>query len=533
MSNQNRQPPCDLPTPNLTEENYPPLSKPKDTPNVNFNDMFFKRFVTIEHQDKDTHMTSVNPFEIDRQLRSLLGKKHRCKVTNQRSGHLLVEVDQRSLYDKLMKVRALGSIPVVVKHHRELNSSRGRIYCENLQAMSKSEILAELENQDVIDSYRIEKREGNEHVKTHLYIITFNKPSIPNEVKIGFNKCPVTLYIPNPRRCFNCQRYGHGANNCRQDTRCVTCGKKGHERGADLCDKIKRCYHCDQGHESSSRECPQYKLEKIIIEDKYKNNLTFKQARDRTYSTNPQLISLIPRLQNSNNKRSYKTVAAQPTQIENLQQTIQKQQQQISTLTEKIGHLLAVIDQQKLNLPIPPPLCIANPDDTLMDVTSNLKRSLHRESVSSEDEAPSSKRVPSFRQEGENLPASPSHQSPSDVGEKRKASPPHVEGACGGNPTTEEIEASEGASKHPIDPQTPPKNSKSGLPLPSEDTAPVAKPENHPKSEVKEKKESPVSGKNSRKTGSSSSLNAAPLAATSDKQKSRTKITGPNPPRWK
>ena len=493
--------------------------------------MIFKRFVTIEHQDEAIHMTSVNPFEIDRQLRSLLGKKHRCKVTNLRSGHLLVEVDQRSLYDKLMKVRALGSIPVVVKDHRELNSSKGRIYCENLKAMTKTEILTELENQDVIDLYRIEKREGNEHVKTHLYILTFNKPAIPNEVKIGFNKCNVTLYIPNPRRCFNCQRYGHGTNNCRQETRCVTCGKKGHERGDDLCDKVKHCYHCEQGHESSSRECPQYKLEKIIIEDKIKNNLTFKQARDRTYSTNSNLISLIPRLQNSNNKRSYKTVTAQPTEIANLQQTIQKQQQQISTLTEQIGKLLAVIDQQKMNLPIPPPQCISNPDDALMDITSNLKRSLQRESVSSEDEAPSSKRAPSFRQEGENLPASPSHQNPSDIDGKRKASPLHVEGACGGTPTTEEIEVSEGASMHPTDSPTPHKNIASGLPLQAEDSAHLKKKTT--KDEVKEKKESPASGKNSRKTGSSSSLNAAPLAAASDKQKSRTKITGPTPPKWK
>ena len=531
MSNKNRQPPCDLPTPNLTEEHYPPLSKPKETLNITFNDMTFKRFVTIEHQDEKIHMCSMNPFEIDRQLRTILGKKHRCKVTNMRSGHLLVEVDQRSLYDKLLPVRALGNIPVVIKDHTQLNSSKGRIYCENLKGMTKAEIIDEMDNQDVIDVYRIEKREGNEHVKTHLYILTFNRPTIPNEVKIGFNKCEVSLYIPNPRRCFNCQRYGHGANNCRQETRCVTCGRKGHERGDDLCDKVKHCYHCEQGHESSSRECPQYKLEKIIIEDKHKNNLTFRQARERTYSTNPHLISLIPRLQNNNNKRSYKTVTAQPTEIASLKHTIQKQQQQISTLTEQIGKLLTVIDQQKLNLSLPPPPSISNPDDSLMDVTSNLKRTLHRESISSEDEAPSSKRAPSFRQEGEKLPASPSHQNPSEVDGKRKASPLHVEGACGGTPTTEEIEVSEGASMHPTDSPTPHKNIASGLPLQAEDSAHLKKKPT--KDEMKEKKESPASGKNSRKTGSSSSLNAAPLAAASDKQKSRTKITGPTPPKWK
>ena len=532
MSNKNRQPPCDLPTPNLTEEQFPPLSKPKETLNITFSNMTFKRFVTIEHQDKETDMSHMNPFEVDRQLRSILGKKHRCKVTNMRSGHLLVEVDQRSLYDKLLQVRTLGDIPVVIKDHKQLNSSKGRIYCENLKGMTKAQILDEMDNQDVTDVYRIEKREGNEHVKTHLYIITFDRPSIPKEVKIGFNKCEVALYIPNPRRCFNCQRYGHASNNCQQDTRCVTCGKKGHERGDDLCDKIKKCYHCEQGHESSSRECPQYKLEKIIIEDKTKNNLTFKQARDRTYSTNPHLVSLIPRLQNNNNKRSYKTVTAQPTEIATLQLTIQKQQKQISTLTEQISKLLTVIDQQKLNLPIPPP-CISNPDDSLMDVNSSLKRSLHRESVSSEDEAPSSKRAPSFRQEGKNLPDSPSHQDPPESDGKGTAPTLQVEGACGGISATEEIEVSEGATKHPTDPPTPPENSKSGLPLQSEDTAHISKTKDHPKSEVKEKKESPASGKNSRKSGSSSSLNAAPLAATSDKQKSRAKITGPNPPRWK
>ena len=48
-----------------------------------------------------------------------------------------------------------------------------------------------------------------ETIQTHTYILTFEKPSIPKEIRIGYTIERVEQYIPAPLRCFKCQKSGH------------------------------------------------------------------------------------------------------------------------------------------------------------------------------------------------------------------------------------------------------------------------------------------------------------------------------------
>ena len=120
---------------------------------------------------------------------------------------------------------------------------------------------------------------------------------------MGYLKVDVRLYIPNPRRCFNCQRYGHNTDNCQQGQVCAKCAKSGHSY--NQCDEDPFCYHCHQEHATSSKYCPMFHLEKLIIEEKLRSNITFREARQKIYNTNQQLTSQIPRLNTSPPKNSY------------------------------------------------------------------------------------------------------------------------------------------------------------------------------------------------------------------------------------
>ena len=58
------------------------------------------------------------------------------------------------------------------------------------------------------------KKDGN-LIETNTLLITFNTTSLPKSLKKFFYRIvPVEVYIPNPLRCFNCQRFGHHENTC-------------------------------------------------------------------------------------------------------------------------------------------------------------------------------------------------------------------------------------------------------------------------------------------------------------------------------
>ncbi|GBO11583.1 hypothetical protein AVEN_202519-1 [Araneus ventricosus] len=40
-------------------------------------------------------------------------------------------------------------------------------------------------------------------------------------------KLAVRPFIPNPLRCFKCQRFGHSQTNCRGTLTCARCAEKG------------------------------------------------------------------------------------------------------------------------------------------------------------------------------------------------------------------------------------------------------------------------------------------------------------------
>merc|ERR1711895_227664 len=180
------------------------------------------------------------------------------------------------------------------------NTSKGIVYCEHLTNMTDDEILSELKEQNpcIIEVYRIKRKEGSTLVDTNSFILTFNSTNMPEEIKIGYLLTKVKVYIPNPRRCFNCQKYGHGKNKCNSKTICARCGQEGHE----YCQEQAKCFHCHQAHDTTSKECPKYKLEKKVMEEKIKNNITMYEARKKVYNSCHDLVRQLPGNSNKTEK---------------------------------------------------------------------------------------------------------------------------------------------------------------------------------------------------------------------------------------
>ena len=305
------------------------LLKPntKDTKNT------YNKFLIMKAEGRK--LSKEDSFDMNEAIRDILGHQRWFDIKpHHGSGLLLIEVDQKQTHDKLLSIKKVLGIPVSVSPHSTLNSSKGTIFCDNIHKHTEDQIQAKLEDQGVTHVHRIKRRDGE---YTFLYVLTFNTTTLPQNIKVGYMNCKVRLYIPNPRRCFKCQGYGHGQNTCSHDPVCPKCAASGRDHPSfEDCRGEQRCINCNKtDHPASSRDCPMYKLEKKIQERKVKNQLTYPTARSQIINENPGLVSQIPTIRSKpTNAQTYSSAAnsataAASSEKQALQQVIQLQQQQI------------------------------------------------------------------------------------------------------------------------------------------------------------------------------------------------------------
>jgi len=133
----------------------------------------------------------------------------------------------------------------------------------------KSQGVVNIENISVKDS------SGNRR-STNTFVVTFRLPTLPKHVIVGYMRVLVDLYVPNPLRCFKCQKFGHGSKACKWTETCARCGQTGHN--GDCSNKTKCPPNCSGGHTAFSKECPKWILEKKIQGIKAERGISYFEA---------------------------------------------------------------------------------------------------------------------------------------------------------------------------------------------------------------------------------------------------------------
>ena len=239
----------------------------------------FPKFIIIESTNKETQVTSLSPFVIEKQIESMIGTPKSVKKL--KNGTLLVETTRKMQTDILLKSKKFFNLPVEVKPHKTLNSSKGIIRDRNLKGESEKNILEYLENQGVTAVKRFTVKKGQDTINTNTLLLTFDSVVPPKSLKIFYQIIPVDLYIPNPLRCFNCQKFGHHEDKCPVDpgSVCERCGMGNHDHHTNHCKNPTKCVNCGGAHLSRSNECETWKKEKEIMRLKITKNLTYLEAR--------------------------------------------------------------------------------------------------------------------------------------------------------------------------------------------------------------------------------------------------------------
>ncbi|GBN35475.1 hypothetical protein AVEN_165530-1 [Araneus ventricosus] len=130
----------------------------------------------------------------------------------------------------------------------------------------------------VIAARRITLKKDGKIVPTRHVILTFNTPVLPSKITAVYISCDIRPCIPNPVRCFTCQRFGHTKTACRGSSAfCARCSEPEHEK--TLCTKPEKLFNCKDNHPSYSKSCPKWKLEKEIQTVKITKKISIQEAR--------------------------------------------------------------------------------------------------------------------------------------------------------------------------------------------------------------------------------------------------------------
>ncbi|GFV98268.1 putative RNA-directed DNA polymerase from transposon BS [Trichonephila clavipes] len=204
-----------------------------DIEQISFNTRFL--LVSLPHND----MSIKSPFAIQKALIGIVGELK--SVKRLRFGNLLIETTSALQTKSFLLAKSFLNSPVTVSPHKSLNSCRGVISEPDLLTTSESEILEGFSDQ------------------------------------AGYLHCKIRPYIPNPLRCFKCQRFGHSQTACRGQLTSSRCASVGH--ASSDCSLELKCVNCSQPHSADSKLCPKWKIEKEIQTIKTNRNVSYIEAR--------------------------------------------------------------------------------------------------------------------------------------------------------------------------------------------------------------------------------------------------------------
>lgn len=270
----------------------PSVSGVEQQPSNEENLPTYVRSVYISAIDQNVYLTSkLSPFAIRKVVDGICGEVTSIKPC--KSGSFLIQTKTIYQVEALMKSKqiptnnnTLISIKVIIA--KDIDVSQGLVYIPGLLECSEENIVHELYTQNVIRCKRFTK--GKEKIPTNLYMFTFGGLVRPNAIVCGYQRFEVKDYIPNPLRCFKCQKFGHGAKSCKGNTKCNKCSQNHETNDCNI--EILKCVNCEGEHMASSRDCKVYKKEYEIIAIKTKMGITYGEARQKyLLSAPPQGIS--------------------------------------------------------------------------------------------------------------------------------------------------------------------------------------------------------------------------------------------------
>ena len=204
----------------------------------NTDSKLFPKFLVLTSLNEDKPLTKTSPFLLHKSIQSCAGEIK--KVSKMKNGSLLVECLRQQQSKNLLSLTKIGDLKISVTPHKSLNSCQGviRDRDRDLSDLSEEQICDELNSQHVSKVKRFSKKSDNKIIQLNTYLLTFELSHVPEHIYLGPYRIKVNAYVPNPTRCFKCQKFGHGKSSCHGTERCVKCSLEGHSSFGSKSDKV-------------------------------------------------------------------------------------------------------------------------------------------------------------------------------------------------------------------------------------------------------------------------------------------------------
>lgn len=236
-------------------------------------EIFDKHYILKPENSQD--FLKISPFQLQRELTEKIGTPEEATIT--KDGTLLLKAKDAKQAETIKNIQNIGQYQIKPESDVKRNTSKGVVTCWATKNCTEAELATELSSQNVIAAKKIKKKVENELVDTNTVILTFGTSKIPNYIELSmFFKLKVRPYIPAPMQCFNCQKFGHTAQRCSNDSICK-CGlpvSSNHQ-----CVNPPRCPNCGTNHTANSKDCISYENEKEIQRLKVIQGMTYKEAK--------------------------------------------------------------------------------------------------------------------------------------------------------------------------------------------------------------------------------------------------------------
>ena len=118
-------------------------------------------------------------------------------------------------------------------------------------------------------------KDQGKRVPSKTLKLFFNKPVLPQYVCIGFRKYNVRLFIPKPIQCYQCQSFGHLANECKKNKVCIRCAQV-HEGLCQVKDPV--CVNCKGDHQANYKQCPKRIENQTVIRKSTEGKISLSEA---------------------------------------------------------------------------------------------------------------------------------------------------------------------------------------------------------------------------------------------------------------
>lgn len=124
-------------------------------------------------------------------------------------------------------------------------------------------------------------------------VVQFEGQQLPEHVYIWSTRCTVTPYVYPVIQCFKCLRIGHLSKQCKGVQRCKNCGENHDIETCSSENKIY-CVLCkSNNHNSTNRQCPEYKKAIEIKRSMAYNGTSFEDSKEavETYNSYADVLN--------------------------------------------------------------------------------------------------------------------------------------------------------------------------------------------------------------------------------------------------